>query len=1725
MARDFYAPLNDPTTAPLLVDPSGTRVLVLDTDGNLHRVPIANIPRTPPPSGTTLPANPQLGDAFILTQNENAAEEGLYMCVTPGVWTQVRGQGDPRGAGNGLTLDGNNLEVNPGEGIGIENDKVYVKLNGSTLARDTNGIKLSDTYKNKVDGIETGAEVNVNADWDATSGDAEILNKPTIPAAQVQSDWDETDTDDKSFINNKPTIPTVPARAGAFTAAAETKLNGIETGAEVNPKHTIPALRAEDGSSDNVAGVIELIDSDNNQVQSGSSTQIAAIGIPAQLNSMTQDPQIDTGTSTDHHSYLTDKAENRGSLIITIARINYDSQNAITGVSTTEVMVIQCEKVIANEDGSYALQELKHLKGIALQGSGYSWQLAAGDTNPIGRDALIGQWQQNQIQNYEEWIKRAELAGHETDVYASYNNAFVANAYKSGDWVLSTDTAGPPTTANQIGQPDIVTGSGVVAFAAKLRGDADPDHLEWNTPNVATDYTTGQIIYASLPRDKGSHLKITLTSNGTLVGTDDSAYIWATADWTEVGNIANVQDAGDYFTLSQYEPSTLRVRLPVQDIIGAVNVDGSNVSDALKAEIQGKNEAKTLTESFRVDVTNVERYVQISLAGALSTQNTMQIRIPSANAGEEIDNDLKRLLLPHAWVKIGGYTVDITTNVTRSQVGTSITYAFNFVPLTGTQPTGSTPVSVRVVGEDVHRGEIHRFAFENENWLQVITEIGTLADDDAVLIWDKSANTVRRVDVSDLRGDPLPDRTGNAGKFLTTDGTDDEWADVTLLNSYDSGATTDNTQRTVSDTDAIQGPSLSQGGIIETEDIANFGRVYKTAALVSLKITYTLNATLGVAFQVRYSTTKPTGSSDAKSYGTQCSQGNANAETKCLEFNTAANTYWWFALSGGGSRNVNKRNIQLEATYFDTATGTVSGVTAGDGLTGGGQSGNVSLAVNPGDGIEVDADKVRVKLDGSTLARGSGGLSVANPFTDEDETKLDGIETGAEVNVQSDWDASSGDAQILNKPTIPTVPDKASNADVDAETDDSDYTTVAKVFRAIGRKVKDASTTVKGILEIATDSEVDTGTDTERAVTPAGVRRATGAEVSSSEKTAGTETSVRRFSPKDVHDMIDTHGGDITAVTAGDGLTGGGQSGDVSLAVNPGDGIEVDADKVRVKLDGSTLARGSGGLSVANPFTDEDETKLDGIETGAEVNVQSDWDASSGDAQILNKPTIPTVPDKASNADVDAETDDSDYTTVAKVFRAIGRKVKDASTTVKGILEIATDSEVDTGTDTERAVTPAGVRRATGAEVSSSEKTAGTETSVRRFSPKDVHDMIDTHAPSGGGDGDITAVTAGDGLTGGGQSGDVTLNMQRAVINRQAADGNYTVLAADDGKMITVNTSTAAKTVNLPDTTKNGFEVTIVRYGNNTVTIDGDSNDTVDGASTYVLNTDKEAVRLRYNGGNWVIQAQGNVATFSGNYNDLTNKPTIPTLPTDAQIGEKAFDNVPADLTTTEKNTIKSRLGVAASDGDITAVTAGDGLTGGGQSGDVTLNMQRAVINRQAADGNYTVLAADDGKMITVNASTAAKTVNLPDTSKNGFDITIVRYGSHTVTIDGDSNDTVDGASTYVLNNDKEAIRLRYNNGNWVIQGEGNKSAARNLDNVITLTDTEKIALYPKIGVTFYPTNTSTAHSLPDNADQVGGMAHIPSLDEIWAFDFTDDLIYRINATTLASKGTYTTQG
>lgn len=64
-------------------------------------------------------------------------------------------------------------------------DKPTIPSTFDDLTDGTTNKAYTSTEKTKLSGIATGAEVNVNADWNAGSGDAQILNKPTISGSNT----------------------------------------------------------------------------------------------------------------------------------------------------------------------------------------------------------------------------------------------------------------------------------------------------------------------------------------------------------------------------------------------------------------------------------------------------------------------------------------------------------------------------------------------------------------------------------------------------------------------------------------------------------------------------------------------------------------------------------------------------------------------------------------------------------------------------------------------------------------------------------------------------------------------------------------------------------------------------------------------------------------------------------------------------------------------------------------------------------------------------------------------------------------------------------------------------------------------------------------------------------------------------------------------------------------------------------------------------------------------------------------------------------------------------------------------------------------------------------------------------------------------------------------------------------------------------------------------------
>lgn len=106
----------------------------------------------------------------------------------------------------------------------------------------------------------------VNSDWDAVSGVAQILNKPslatvatsgsytdltnkpTIPAAQVQSNWTQTNTSSADYIKNKPNLATVATSGSYNDLSNKPSLATVATSgsySDLTNKPTIPAAQIQ----------------------------------------------------------------------------------------------------------------------------------------------------------------------------------------------------------------------------------------------------------------------------------------------------------------------------------------------------------------------------------------------------------------------------------------------------------------------------------------------------------------------------------------------------------------------------------------------------------------------------------------------------------------------------------------------------------------------------------------------------------------------------------------------------------------------------------------------------------------------------------------------------------------------------------------------------------------------------------------------------------------------------------------------------------------------------------------------------------------------------------------------------------------------------------------------------------------------------------------------------------------------------------------------------------------------------------------------------------------------------------------------------------------------------------------------------------------------------------------------------------------------------------------
>jgi hypothetical protein len=107
---------------------------------------------------------------------------------------------------------------------------------------------------------------------------------------------------------------------------------------------------------------------------------------------------------------------------------------------------------------------------------------------------------------------------------------------------------------------------------------------------------------------------------------------------------------------------------------------------------------------------------------------------------------------------------------------------------------------------------------------------------------------------------------------------------------------------------------------------------------------------------------------------------------------------------------------------------------------------------------------------------------------------------------------------------------------------------------------------------------------------------------------------------------------------------------------------------------------------------------------------------------------------------------------------------------------------------------------------------------------------------------------------------------------------------------------------------------------------------------------------------------------------------------------------------------------------------------------DQILDANNIAFSSSSASGNTTLTQTDGINVTLVNATSGAVTITLPTAVSNAASFIIKKTDSSTnkVTIDAYSTETIDGGTTYVLNDQYNYVEIVSNGTNWVVTNEFN---------------------------------------------------------------------------------------
>lgn len=485
----------------------------------------------------------------------------------------------------------------------------FIKNKPANLVQDASYVHTDNNFttalKDKLDGIASGAEVNVQADWAEadSAADSYIKNKPTIPAAPVQSNWNENDSSSLAYIQNKPSIP---------AAQVQSDWNQSDSNAVdyIKNKPTIPSVPVQDVEVDgtsvvNAQGVAEItmptipvtdVEVDGTSVVNAQG--VAEITMPT----FTQAQADWTESDTSDPSYIQNKPTVKPISAGTNVTITESQGNIVISASGGAAQ----QQADWNQTNSSAVDYIKNKPTIPAAQVQSNW--AESNSGSV-----------SYIQNKPAVLP--VIAGTNVTITQDNNGVTISAAGSTqvqADWT-EADNTDPSYIQNKPNLATVATSGSYNDLSNKPTIPAAPVQSDWteadssslayiaNKPTLAAVATSGA--YSDLSGTP------TINNVPAVTSSDDSKVLKATYSGG-VGSYSWEAESGGTVTdvevngTSVVSGGVASITIPAQ-----VNADWDAVSGT--AEILNKPVPKTLTAGTGISITESSNAITVATTGLI----------------------------------------------------------------------------------------------------------------------------------------------------------------------------------------------------------------------------------------------------------------------------------------------------------------------------------------------------------------------------------------------------------------------------------------------------------------------------------------------------------------------------------------------------------------------------------------------------------------------------------------------------------------------------------------------------------------------------------------------------------------------------------------------------------------------------------------------------------------------------------------------------------------------------------------------------------------------------------------------------------------------------------------------------------------------------------------------------------------------------------------------------